>query len=205
MKSNFTSSLTARAAEGRRDPVARSVTVPLCRVAARTAAIIAICVAFTALSGCEALQRKLTRKPKHPKPPPTPIIQFLDYSKAMTPLDRYRKHYLVFDYWNDELIGGLQSQPLNPKRCRRASAEALAELETLKGLVTDEVAVRLAPLIEERLEIDRQIQRGSFAASQANVMWRTLEAQTRRFQREFYWRDVEDHLQQVPPGDTAGP
>lgn len=152
------------------------------------------CLLLSGLTGCEGLQRKFTRKPKHPQPPPTPVIQFLDYSKAMTPLDRYRKHFLMFDYWNDTLIEALQGQSPNPKRYRRASTEALGELETLKGLVSDELAARLAPLIEERVQIDRQLQSGVLAAYQANTVLRALEAQTREFERGFYWRDVEDQL-----------
>jgi len=152
------------------------------------------CLLLSGLTGCEGLQRKFTRKPKHPQSPPTPVIQFLDYSKAMTPLDRYRKHALMFDYWNDALLEALQSPPLNPKRYRRASTEALGELETLKGLVSDELAARLAPLIEERVQLDRQLQGATFSANRAGAVRRALEAQTREFEQGFYWRDVEDQL-----------
>ena len=112
----------------------------------------------------------------------------------MTPLDRYRKHYMVFDYWNDELMEALQSPPQNPKRFRRASTEALAELETMKDLVVDEMAARLTPLIEERAAIDHELQGGGFSASQAPTLVRRLESQTRELQRGFFWRDVEDRL-----------
>jgi len=146
------------------------------------------------LAGCEALQKKLTRKPKHPKAAPTPVIQFQDYSRAMTPLDRYRKHYLIFDYWNSKLLDALQSRPLNPKRYRRASSDALGELQTLHGLLTEELATRLAPLIEDRTELDARLQRGGVSDSQVPPLQRDLEAQTRRFQREFFWRKVQDQL-----------
>ena len=112
----------------------------------------------------------------------------------MTPLDRYRKHYLMFDYWNEELIEALQSNPINPKRFKRASSEALEELRTMSSLVVDDVAARFTPLIEERDQIDRDLQSGGFNTSQANIFGRTLEAQTRQIHREFFWRDVEDRL-----------
>ena len=149
---------------------------------------------LSGLTGCESLQRKLTRKPKQPQARPNPIIQFQDYSRAMTPLDRYRKHYLIFDYWNSELLDAIQSRPLNPKRYRRASLDALGELQALQGLLTEELAGRLAPLIEERTELDSWLQRGGVSDSQAPPLQRDLEAQTRQFQREFFWRKVEDHL-----------
>ena len=151
------------------------------------------------LTGCESLQRKFTRKPKHATAAPSPIISFQDYSRAMTPLDRYRKHYMMFDYWNEGLIEALQSNPINPKRFKRSSSEALEELKTMSNLVVDDVAARLAPLIEERAKIDRDLQRAGFNTSQANVLGRTLEAQTRQIHREFFWRDVEDHLKPQGP------
>jgi len=151
------------------------------------------------LTGCEALQRKFTRKPKHPKPPPSPIIHFKDYTGAMTPLDRYRKHLLIFDYWNDELIEGFRARPVNAKRLKHASKEALEELTVLQELVAEDVAVRIAPLIEARAKIDRNLQRGAVTAFQANAAVRELESQTRQIRREFFWRDVEDHLKPGPP------
>jgi len=143
--------------------------------------------------GCESLQRKFTRK-KAPKPAPTPIISFQDYSAAMTPLDRYRKHYAIFDYWNAELMAALETRTPNPKRIKRASEEALGELEALKGLVVDEVSARIEPVLAERAQIDRELRRPGFDGGGADFIKRRLEAQTRHIHREFYWRKVEDHL-----------
>lgn len=112
----------------------------------------------------------------------------------MAPLDRYRKHYLIFDYWNDELLEALQGSTPNMKLCRRASAEALGELTTLQGFLADEVAVRLAPMVEERVQINDKLQRGSVNPSETNLLWRQLERQARQIHRDFFWRDVEDHL-----------
>ena len=157
-------------------------------------------LAGSGLAGCEALQKKLTRKPKRPREAPTPIIQFQDYSRAMTPLDRYRKHYAIFDYWNSELIDALQSRPMNPKRYRLASSEALGELQTLQGLLAEELAERLRPLLERRTELDARLRSVGVSDSQAPLLQRDLEMETIRFQRDFFWRKTEDHLkpQQTP-------
>ncbi len=146
------------------------------------------------LTGCESMQRKFTRKPKHPAPAPTPVINFEDYTRAMTPLDRYRKHYMMFDYWNDELLQALSSTPLNPKRFARASSEALDELKTMKGLVVDAVGVRMSPFIEERSKWNDALQAGTFNPSEANLICRQLEAQSRQVRRELFWRTIEDQL-----------
>ncbi len=120
----------------------------------------------------------------------------------MTPLDRYRKHYLMFDYWNGELIQALQSPPLNPKRLARTSTDALAELETLQRLLTDELAARLAPLLEERARMNQQLKSGSFSDSQASMIPRLLEAQTRQIHREFFWRNVQESLKSATPTEA---
>ena len=159
------------------------------------------------LTGCESLQRKFTRKPKHPVAAPTPIISFQDYTRAMTPVDRYRKHYMMFDYWNSELVESLQDSSPNPKRFKRASGEALDELKTLRSLVTDDVAPQFDPLIEQRTNANDQLQSANFNAFQGNAIARTMEAQGRQVHRELFWRNVEDHLnpQEHPtsPGTTS--
>lgn len=157
------------------------------------------------LTGCESFQRKFTRKSKIPKPPPTPIINFEDYTRAMTPLDRYRKHYMMFDYWNTELIDTLAASPLNPKRFKRASTDALEELKTIRTLVSDEVAARLTPLIEERAKIDDRLQREAFSPTLVHGLRHTLEVQQREIRRHFFWRDVQDQLKPQPGTETAAP
>lgn len=143
--------------------------------------------------GCESLQKKFIRKRKE-GPRPTPIIAFQDYTRAMTPLDKYRKHYMMFDYWNSELMESLQDRDLNPKRVKRASGESLQDLKILQGLLADGVAARLNPLITERERLDRQLQSGSYTASQMSLTARQLEAQTREIHRSLFWRQVEDQL-----------
>ena len=159
--------------------------------------LVACCLSLVAaLSGCESLQRKLTRK-KKPQPPPTPITIFQDYSAAMTPLDRYRKHYAIFDYWNAGLLDALQARVPNPKRIKLASTEALGELETMKGLLLDEVAARLDPLLKAQAEIHRELLNSGFEVSRSDAIKRRLESQTRAIHREFFWRKVQDQLK--PP------
>lgn len=152
------------------------------------------CLLSAGVMGCESLQRKFIRKPKTPHARPSPIVVFQDYTRAMTPLDRYRKHAMMFDYWNDQLLGALRDATPNPKRIARASTEALAELQTMKDLLVDEVGARLTPLVEERTKLHRQLQSPAFTTSQAGGVARVLEFQMRQIHREFFWRDVQDSL-----------
>jgi hypothetical protein len=143
--------------------------------------------------GCESLQRKFTRKPKRPVPPPAPIINFQDYSKAMTPIERYRKHYLLFTYWNDNLLDALRELSPNPKRIARASEESLNELKTLHSLLNEETAQRFEPLVDERTRVHQQVQR-HYSPERNIAIRRGLEQQTRTIRREWFWRRIEDSL-----------
>ena len=154
---------------------------------------------LTGLMGCESFQRKFTRKSKHPEPPPTPIINFEDYTRTMTPLDRYRKHYLMFDYWNGDLLDALATSTPNPKRYHRASTESLAELETQQSLLTDDIAGAFTPVIQERRHIDEQLQHTS-SLPQPNPVTRQVESQTRQIHRQFFWRDMQDHVKEDATG-----
>jgi hypothetical protein len=150
-----------------------------------------------ALVGCESLQRKFTRKPKTAQERAAPVIGFLDYSGAMTPMDRYRKHLLMFDYWNDQLLEALEETSPSPKRLKHASSEALAEMTVLQGLLAEEPAVRLTLLLEERAQLDAQIQAGRVTAVSAKPLRDRLQAQTNQFERAFSsWREMEDQLRQ---------
>ena len=155
------------------------------------------CLLSAGVTGCESLQRKLTRK-KKPQPPPTPVTVFQDYSAAMTPLDRYRKHYAIFDYWHSGLQSALEARTPNPKRVKLTSTEALGELETMKGLLNEAAAVRLEPLLKEQAEIHRIVSSPSFDAARSDLIKRRLEAQTRAIHREFFWRKVQDQLNSPP-------
>ncbi len=158
------------------------------------------CCLVLGTSGCESWQRKFVRKSKEASRPPSPIISFQDYSAAMTPLERYRKHYTMFDYWNQDLIDSLQVRSPNPKRYRRASEEAVGELKTLQTLLGDEPAARLGSLIEARMKIDHQAQTREFDdRAQAGLLIQQVERQTREIHRGFFWREVQEQLAAPQP------
>ena len=161
--------------------------------------IVIVLLGSLAVTGCESLQRKVTRKPKTPPAAPTPIISFRDYTQAATPLDRYRKHYMMFDYWNAQLVDALRTSPLNPKRYRKASNEALVEMETLKGLLEDDLAGQMGPLVAERAKLHRRLQSPGFNQTSSDAVRRTLEEQARQLHRQFSWKDVQERLKPAQP------
>ena len=186
-------------------PGGPAATQPLRRWATWAAWVCGLALACAGLSGCESLQRKLTRKPKGPRAVPTPVINFQDYTQAMTPLDRYRKHYLIFDYWNGDFMDALQAKQPNMKRIKLASSESLNELTALQGLVTGDLAEQVTRLINVRAKLNKQVQTGHLSESAARDIWRELDAQSRTIRRDLFWRKVQDRLKpaQTPPPDEA--
>ena len=129
----------------------------------------------------------------------------------MTPADRYRKHYLMFDYWNGELMDGLRAKPLNAKRIKLASSEALNEMTTLRSLMAEDSEGQFAPLVERRTRINQEVQAGRVSELTANAFWHELETQSRTLHRDLFWRKVQDRLKpaQAPaapaPSSTGAP
>ncbi len=77
----------------------------------------------------------------------------------------------------------------------------------MQQLLTEEKAAELTPLIEERAQLDRQLQHPSLNAAVANTFARQLDTQSRVIRRGFFWRDVQDQLQPAPepPPAAAAP
>jgi len=169
-----------------------------------TRALCALLGALLLCGGCsEAFQKKFRRK-KGLGERFTPVIQFEDYSQGATPLDRYRKHYTLFGYWNAELLDTMVSTG-NEKRMAKASGESLDELRELIKLLQPSTAGPASSLLSERERIDRQLKSGSYLPSQLAMLRQRLEWQEREIHRALYWRKVQDQLQVPPTGATSTP
>ena len=168
------------------------------------ALLIVSCLLLSAGLGCESVARKFTRKPKHAPGRPSPVINFQDYSASATPLDRYRKHYMLFEYWNAELTDELQQTMMNAKRARRASHEACQELQTLRGLLPEPLRAKIDPVIDQRRRLDGQLKTDALTAAQRETVSRLLEQQTRQLHHDFASRKVQDKLTATPPTDAGG-
>ncbi|MBI3325024.1 MAG: hypothetical protein HYZ92_07065 [Candidatus Omnitrophica bacterium] len=165
--------------------------------------LVAIFLLVTGLTGCESVTRKFTRKPKHAPERPSPVTSFQDYAGSVTPLERYRKHYMLFEYWNAELVDEMRQPMMNGKRARHASHEALQELGSLRELLQPALLPRLEPILEQRRSLDGQLRADALTASQRETTLRLLDEQLRHMHRELYWRKVEDKLHS--PAASAEP
>ena len=68
------------------------------------------------------------------------------------------------------------------------------ELEALKGLVPEDAAQQLTPLIVAREHWKSQLENGTLNSSEAMLIHREVESQARQIHREFFWRNMEEKL-----------
>jgi hypothetical protein len=155
---------------------------------------LAIAACCLLAAGCsETVQRKFIRRAKA-QPRPSPITRFEDYTAGLTPVDRYRKQYMLFEYWSEELLSALLPTSSNAKRLRRASAESRQQLERLVAMLEEPLASQVRPLLEERRGLDRRLQDPVDDFASVSLLRQKVELQQRRIHRLMAVSKVEEQL-----------
>lgn len=145
----------------------------------------------TSLYGCASFKKKFVRNPKEAEKP-TPIVQTKDYTQEYSDVLLYKKHYLFWKYWQEELINSLGSNRKKERRCTRA---ALDELKTLGGYLNSEGKEHLAPYIAALETITEEILSKKPIGSKLTKLKRELEKHKRNVQRSFFYKDVEEWVE----------
>lgn len=146
----------------------------------RVIAIIMILFIAVNLTGCDALQRKFTRKKKAVKPVPK-LYQLKRYDIKPS-IELYNKHYA---YWSSWMLELLQDLGQNRKRDERCITEAISQARDMQNLLIPEKAEALEKYIcwleEARDVIVRE------ELSQYNRSWvlTTIERADRIVKGEF--------------------
>lgn len=141
----------------------------------------------TFLYGCASFKKKFVRKPKEIEKP-TPIMHTKDYTQEYPNILLYKKHYLFWRYWQEELINSLGSNRKKEIRCVRS---ALDELRTLNNYLNLEGRENLAPYIIRLENITERILSRRPRGLQVSKLKRELEKHKRNVQRFFFYKDVE--------------
>lgn len=167
--------------------------------------IITVCLAIS-LVGCDALQRKFTRKkkaaPKRPR-----IYQLKKYEKKPTP-ELYNKHFVYWQTWSGEIIQVLGD---NHKKDMRCMEEIVGNLKDMQNILIAEKADGLQKHIERAEDVRTTISRGDMSFSvKANVKI-TLEREDRAIKRDFVTSKIKNYIKKsfdedVPElGNAPGP
>lgn len=159
--------------------------------------IISICIIWTVafgLLGCEAFVRKFTRKPKKENLPREEMVLAPVEYKApeMTREELYRKYFLYWKSWHDELIESL-SREINHKKQLSCIAEALENLQQLKNMLKEQARKNIDVFISRLSEAEAQIKNDIYGANAASYRV-DLERIKSGILRDFSYGKIKDDL-----------
>lgn len=156
-----------------------------------------ICFAVN-LAGCDALQKKFTRKkktvPKKPK-----IYQLQRYEKKPTP-ELYNKHFVYWQTFSGDIIERLGQ---NHKKDVRSIDEMVGNLKDMQNILVKEKADEMQPHIDTASDARSTIMRGDMSFSVMNSVRSTLEREDRAIKREFITLKVKNYLKKSFDEETV--
>ena len=140
------------------------------------------------LTGCDAVQRKFTRKRKEVKTPR--FYQLKKYPKKPSP-ELYKQHFAYWRSWQEELIEFLGQ---NHKKDVRAVEEATGQLKDLQDLLIPSKAEEMEPHIESMQSARDIIFRGDLNFANKDYVRRIIEKEDRSIKRWFCYEKVKNSL-----------
>lgn len=117
-----------------------------------------ICLLFFLL-GCDAFARKFTRKPKKDIVPVEDMVLAPEEYKGpqMTQEELYRRYFLFWKSWHEELINSLL-EARSQKKQIDCAMEAIKNLTGLKAFIKEEKQKELDVYINSLQDIQKQIE-----------------------------------------------
>jgi len=141
------------------------------------------------LTGCEALQRKFTRKKK--REPLKPRFYQAGESETRPHLELYIVHYTYWKSWHSEITTGSTD---NAKRNIMACNEMVSHLEDMKKHLLEEKAKELDGYIGRVREITGDMKRSNFSVMRFGYLKQELSKTGARIERNFYYKKVKEHM-----------
>jgi len=151
-------------------------------------AILTILLVFE-LSGCAAFKKKFTRK-KKPREPETVYYELEEYAREPNAV-LYKRHYIFWKTWQDELINKMGE---NHKKDMRCAGEIINSLQDMQRFLLREKAEELAPYIDEMEGIRQQLSDRYIATASRKRLKRILQARYRQIRRAFPYKKVKDFI-----------
>ena len=143
---------------------------------------------ITSLVGCDALQRKLTRKNKVVKAPH--FYQLKKYTRKPSP-ELYKQHFSYWRSWQSELIQFLGD---NHKKDKQAIDEAVGQLKDMQSILIPSKAENMQLHVEKMEGVKETISRRDLSFANKDYVRRILEREDRAIKREFCYEKVKNSL-----------
>jgi hypothetical protein len=140
------------------------------------------------LTGCEALQKKFTRKKTTVKKPH--FYQLKKYTRKPSP-ELYKQHYAYWESWQSQLIQVIGE---NNKKDKQCIEEAVGHLKDMQNILIPTKAEEMQPHIEKMEDAKEAIFRGELNFAKRDDIRRTLEREDRAIKRGFCYNKVKDYL-----------
>ena len=155
-------------------------------------------VIVLSLSGCATLKRKFVRKEKK-KEEQKVILALEDYDKFIDYHELYKKHYLLWQYWHDELISSLER---NYKKQRVCADQILEHLTALQKYITPDKEEVLEGYIQRLEKIRARLYGRSLNDIEKARISRELEKLKRLIDKEFRYSEIKSYII-VPPSHSG--
>ena len=159
--------------------------------------VLVITVAIS-LAGCDALQRKFTRKSKVVKKPR--IYQLKKYDVKPSP-ELYEKHFVYWETWSSEILQRLGD---NHKKDVSCIEQLLGQLNDMQNILVSEKAGELEKHIRSYEQVRDTIVTEEL--SQYNKSWvrTTLDREDRYIKRDFAIDRIKNYIKKDwEQGDAA--
>ena len=145
-------------------------------------------ILITSLTGCEAVQRKFTRKKTVVKTPH--FYQLKKYTKKPSPV-LYKQHYSYWASWQEDMMQFLGQ---NHKRDKRSIEEAIGHLRDMQNILVPSKAEEMQPHIEKMEAAKDIILKGDLSFADKDYVRSIIEREDRAIRREFSYSKVKDFL-----------
>ena len=156
----------------------------------RVVGAVLVLVMALQVAGCEAIQRKFTRKKKREIIKPRFYQE--DGAETRPHLELYMMHYTYWKSWQEELItrGGS-----NAKRDLMACNELMGHLADMKKYLTGSKAEELEKTIVELSLIEPDLKKQRLTKSQKYKITKFLEKIKRHIDKNFSYADMKEFLE----------
>lgn len=152
--------------------------------------LIAVSLA-TGLVGCDAVQRKFTRKKKYTKPVPR-IYQVKKYDVKPSP-ELYSKHYAYWQSWMSDLLQDLGD---NHKKDVRCIEEAIGQIHDMQNILVPEKAEALEKQIGRLEDIRDTIEKEELSQFNTSRILMDLERVDRTVKRDFDVKHIKGFVKE---------
>ncbi|MDD5583524.1 MAG: hypothetical protein PHV55_00510 [Candidatus Omnitrophica bacterium] len=143
-------------------------------------------------SGCHALRKKFTRKPKHQEETPV-YVDFKSYPTKPSK-EAYNDYYVFVEGWLQELEETLKAGQ-SFKRAKRGINETIMNLEQMISFFSQNGKEKVYPIYQDLLVIRKEIETNPHPSDiKRNSLVSKLQHFKRKFEAEFKYSNAQQWM-----------